>query len=287
MNTKNYYLEKIDLSSSWISPVQPAIDTSFYVLEAGHFFAQQDYRVARDSLDSYLLLYTISGRGHVISGDTATDLPPQQAIIIDCRRPHQYFCAEEAWEFYWVHFDGSGVPALYNILYPVRPQAISIIDPADFSRQLGNVFSLMQAPDTSSSITLSVQLHQLLASLYSAGSGALEPQHSRYVRLAIDYIQANYQEPISIDDMLTDVPLSKYYFIRVFKTITGATPYNYLTSYRVSMARHLLVEGERSIEEIGQLCGFPDTGSFIRHFKAHTRQTPLQYRKWMRFDNIK
>ena len=36
---------------------------------------------------------------------------------------------------------------------------------------------------------------------------------------AVEYIRAHYAEPITVDDMLRALPLSKYYFIRTFRRV--------------------------------------------------------------------
>ena len=78
--------------------------------------------------------------------------------------------------------------------------------------------------------------------------------------------------------MLEKVNVSSYHFIRLFKRYTGVSPYAYLTSVRLDNSRSMLLRTNNSIAQIAADCGFNDTGSLIKHFKAKFKKTPLQFR---------
>ena len=97
--------------------------------------------------------------------------------------------------------------------------------------------------------------------------------------MVIDFIQNNYSDSISIDDMIQNIHISKYHFIRLFHRIMGTTPYNYLTNYRINKSKLLLRTTNKSIAEISEECGFLDTSNFISQFKQNTNQKPTDYRR--------
>lgn len=80
-------------------------------------------------------------------------------------------------------------------------------------------------------------------------------------------------------DMIQDIHISKYHFIRIFSRVMGATPYSYLMNYRINMSKKFLHATDMPVSEIAEKCGFLDTSNFITQFKKHTGQRPLQYRK--------
>ena len=62
---------------------------------------------------------------------------------------------------------------------------------------------------------------------------------------AIAYINAHYAEKIDLETIASQIHLSKYYFCRIFREVTGATVLEYLTNVRLTRAGRLLVAEDR------------------------------------------
>jgi AraC-like DNA-binding protein len=71
---------------------------------------------------------------------------------------------------------------------------------------------------------------------------------------------------------------SKYHFLRLFKTLYGRTPHQYLTELRIENAKQLLQAG-RPTDEVCFSVGFDSVSSFKALFKRYTMLTPFAYRK--------
>ena len=99
------------------------------------------------------------------------------------------------------------------------------------------------------------------------------------IKKAIGYIRSEYQREITLDEMCDLVGLSKYYFAREFKRITGHTIVNYINLTRCENAKVLLCESDVSIAQIAAQCGFADQSYFTRVFRATTGMSPTRYRK--------
>lgn len=99
------------------------------------------------------------------------------------------------------------------------------------------------------------------------------------VKSVIDYIKRNYNRPISIDSICSEVCISKYYLCRVFKEIVGETVNNYLVEYRCQKAKILLNNSGSKIKEISDLCGFHDTAYFTKCYKKVLGYTPSKERQ--------
>lgn len=103
--------------------------------------------------------------------------------------------------------------------------------------------------------------------------------YDREISWAVTYIKEHYGEPITIDDMIQTLPISKFHFIRCFRRLMGVPPYSYLTNYRINMSKVLLRTTQQPVAEIGQACGFQEASNFIAHFKKHTGLRPSAYRR--------
>jgi AraC-like DNA-binding protein len=96
---------------------------------------------------------------------------------------------------------------------------------------------------------------------------------------AVQYINCNYSQNISLTELSKQYHVSYYYFCRVFHQVTGFTLKEYMNSVRIRKAQELLIHSNSSISEISQLVGYEDITSFGRTFKQITHSSPLQYRK--------
>ena len=97
--------------------------------------------------------------------------------------------------------------------------------------------------------------------------------------LAAEYIRQHYAEPLSLDSLLAQTPVSKSWFLRLFRQYMGTTPYNFLLSTRITRAKELLVLTDFSVCEIAHQVGFGDESNFSTRFTAMVGQSPQQYRK--------
>lgn len=80
----------------------------------------------------------------------------------------------------------------------------------------------------------------------------------RRVANAKDYMDDNYTQKISLDDLVQEAFLSKYHFSRTFKAMFCLSPYQYLLQLRLKHARNLLSQ-DYSYNEVSTLIGFSDS----------------------------
>jgi len=95
----------------------------------------------------------------------------------------------------------------------------------------------------------------------------------------VKYINENFQEDLTLEDMADRANLSRYHFARLFKEYTNFTFLEFLTRRRISEAGTLLTEGKLSITDVALQSGFPSISSFNRNFKKYLKRTPMEYKK--------
>ncbi|MGI6777801.1 MAG: response regulator transcription factor [Acetivibrionales bacterium] len=115
---------------------------------------------------------------------------------------------------------------------------------------------------------------------------ALEPyfsnkkiQKSRPVRLAIQYIEKHYREPITLESISSELYLSPTYFSAIFKKETGCSFIEYLTTFRMGIAKKLLRSTNDSLVQIAEQVGYKDAKYFSKVFYKSFGIPPLRYRK--------
>jgi len=96
---------------------------------------------------------------------------------------------------------------------------------------------------------------------------------------SIAYIEKNIYEPITIHDIAREAQYSTYHFCRIFRSLVGDSPKEYLRKRRLTIAAERLVKEETSILDIALDCQFGSHAAFTRSFKQLFKISPNQYRE--------
>lgn len=99
----------------------------------------------------------------------------------------------------------------------------------------------------------------------------------RYQKV-FEYINNNFHEDITIDQLAQIASVSNSHLCRLFKQITGKTMGDYVNVQRIEKAATLLKESELNISEVAFAVGYNDANYFSRLFKQLKRITPTQYK---------
>lgn len=83
------------------------------------------------------------------------------------------------------------------------------------------------------------------------------------INRALEYIRKNYNQNLSIAELAAQFGLAENYFIRRFKSVMGQTPYAYLKTHRLLVARELIASG-MSVSKAAELVGYETPSSLSR-----------------------
>ena len=156
--------------------------------------------------------------------------------------------------------------------------------------QIGRaVANEMQAPSSTGTLlvdTLRVSLSAHLLRHYSSLSGKrLELPSTngtldgRRLDQVQEFIDANIERNIKIDELAEIACLSPYHFARTFKASTGRTPHQYVMEQKLGLAKELLAADHLRLVEIALRAGFANQAHFSRAFKQATGMTPGAFRR--------
>jgi AraC family transcriptional regulator len=98
------------------------------------------------------------------------------------------------------------------------------------------------------------------------------------VERAIAVMWERFDEPISLTDLADAAILSRFYFSRVFRSITGTSPGRFLSAIRIHQAKSLLLDTAMSVTDISYQVGYNSPGTFTSRFTRSVGMTPTQYR---------
>ncbi|MER8447661.1 AraC family transcriptional regulator [Mesorhizobium sp. M1066] len=99
------------------------------------------------------------------------------------------------------------------------------------------------------------------------------------LKRALEYIDANLAEPITLGDLAAVTGLSSMHFAAQFRISTGIRPHEYLLRRRIERARDLLLQHDLSIADIALSVGFQTQSHFTTVFKRFVGDAPHQWRR--------
>lgn len=217
----------------------------------------------------YLLHYIASGSGVLYNDRGAHPVRHGQLFVIRPGETTTYTAdAHTPWHYIWVGFETS---------LPCRDVLSS-----DVLEGLGcgEIFEEMVACGTKPECEYYIcgKIYELLHTLRQAQ----EPMEDgkRYVRVAQDFIRANYMREISVEGMARNLGLDRSYFSRLFKMYTNRSPQEYLLDFRMAKAAELLLRSFSCTQAAIQT-GYHDPVQFSRMFRKRYGVAPSRYREKM------
>ena len=278
------YNMDVEERSLWLraTPGSAVLAQPFYCTEAGHFYGRSRFATARTDKESYLLFYTVAGAGLIEQGVQQVELPAGSALLLNCRTPQSYCTApgQQSWQHTWVHLDGAGVANLAETLLPQNRLTPVRVSAWEMQPLFDTIFAEWDRGTVAAQIETGLTLHRMLALMAARLlAGDASRSNRALIEQATGYIRAHYAEPLSLDALLAQTPVSKSWFLRLFRQYTGTTPYNFLLSTRITRAKELLVLTDFAVSEVAHQVGFGDESNFSTRLTAMVGQSPQQYRK--------
>ena len=110
---------------------------------------------------------------------------------------------------------------------------------------------------------------------------------SRDRRRAVEsalWIDAHSHRQTDLDDAAAQAGISPFHFLRLFSSVLGVTPHQYLVRSRLRHAARLLADDDSSITDIAYDVGFGDLSNFVRTFHRAAGVSPRRFREASRGD---
>lgn len=239
----------------------------------------ETYLVKRRNYTIYLLLYTIGGEGLLAYEGQEHRLLPGTAFLIDCQKDHLYRTVHDHWKFIFIHFDTDLLRGYVDGLYKNYGPVFRPSDGNALESRMRATLSLFYGPNASPHRTFAL-MTEILGMLYVAAEEADKTTRiSRMTDSVLQVVKKRYADKLTLDDIAQQVQYSKYYLAHHFKKDIGISVHEYLTLFRISQSKLLLLNTNLSVADISSQTGFSSAGSFIRTFSEYETVTPHQYRK--------
>ena len=99
------------------------------------------------------------------------------------------------------------------------------------------------------------------------------------VKKSISYMKKNFERQLSLEEMCSEIGVSKCYFCHIFKEVTGMTAIKMLNFIRCQEAKRILLNSEGNVWETAHKCGFENMSYFTKTYKEIMGELPSRVMK--------
>ena len=236
----------------------------------------------------YLFHYVLSGTGTLYAENSRKEsveyhIRSEQGFMIFPGQICTYVADSTLpWEYVWLEFDGLKAKELldaagFSVNAPIyRPRY------KDISREMVSEMMYITKHSDTSPFHLIGHLYLFLDGFVRSTASPFTNQATSmrnfYIKEALSFIEQNFQNDISVEDIAAFCGLNRSYFGKIFRDTVGKTPQEFLISYRMSKASELLKMTKLSIADIGNAVGYPNQLHFSRAFKNVYGVSPRAWR---------
>lgn len=240
------------------------------------------------SRNHYLFHYILSGKGRLLADDSkgitqTYDIKSLQGFMIFPGQITTYVADRDMpWEYIWIEFDGLRVKSLLETAGITPDSPIYKARKKELREDMKDEMTYITEHADASPFHLIGHTYLFLDCLVRS---AMSPQIATgsklrdfYIHEAIEFIEHEFQNNITVEDIAATCGLNRSYFGKIFKEAIGKSPNEFLMSFRMAKAAELLKLTSLSITEIGAAVSYENPLHFSRAFKTVYGVSPRNWR---------
>lgn len=236
----------------------------------------------------YLFHYILSGTGTLMADDSkgvtqTYSIKSMQGFMIFPNQITTYVADKQLpREYVWLEFDGLRVKSLLDTIGLSLDKPVYHARNKSLREDMANEMLYISRHKDESPFHLIGHLYLFLDYLLRSAADEQLEHGSKlrefYIHEALTYIEHNFQNEITIEDIAGVCGLNRTYFGKIFKEALGKTPQEFLLNYRMLKAAELLKLTSLSIGDVGLAVGYANQMHFSRAFKNNYGISPREWR---------
>lgn len=239
------------------------------------------------------LLYSAASCSSVVINNEKYDLHSGDIMTIGSGDIHSFHTKANTGTTYFIQFDPMRLSSFWGPkqgqFQPISTQYIPANNSQLHYKLEEHILELIKefkAEKASFELFLNARLLDITVLLirnfsinYEASSGKGSLYDLSKLDKAFEYIEKNYQRPLTLKEAAASTGFSSSYFSREFKKSMDKNFHTFLNEYRIRKAESFLTDETKSITEIAYSSGFNSLVTFNRIFKQVKGCTPSEYIK--------
>ena len=269
-----------------IFPNENFIDLCMY--QFGYEQCDPGHSFGPATRNHYLFHYILSGTGTLMAnnskGETRTySVKSGQGFMIFPGQINTYIADEQLpWKYMWIEFDGLRVKEALSVIDLCKDAPVYHSHSKELREKLADEMLYIVNHPQESSFHLIGHLYLFLDYLLQSAKSTKLVSSGRmrdyYIKEAINYIEQNFQNNISIEDIAAVCGINRSYFGKIFRNSIGRSPQEFLMNYRMVKATELLKLTSLSIADVGSAVGYENQLHFSRAFKNIYGVSPREWK---------
>lgn len=263
MNDIQLNYNKADISIKKISSV-------FHKIRPANFSFKQTQS------NSYRLALILSGSAVYDFGKKRTTVNKNDLIFLKKNETYSVTVNEtEPWEHIVITFE------VWNDK-EIDALPFKFLQKTSHSKQFEEIFKNILNVYNMGGVSYNIEMKSLAYRIISLLLEENEKQFfkkSKYkgIKKAVEFIETNYKEKITVDELAIISGYSISHFSRLFKELYSVAPIEYINNLRINRAKSMLKTDMFTLSEIAEECGFANVYYFSRIFKQTVGVTPRKY----------
>lgn len=257
------------------------LGTDFHLCECGYEECRPNKPYEYILIDYWVIHYCVSGEGHFYIKDHYTHIHAGDVFIIPAHTKNKYFPDEKnPWIYQWIGLSGNIVPLLLKKC-GLTPEEYALHHKPDSRLQtlFEQIHDNFHNERELKAIGITYQLLDYIRNNIYNGKQDHLTSGELYFQTALNYIQKNYPDNITISDIAAAANIDRTYVFKLFQKYTQQSPSQYLQTFRLEKACVLLRKSSLSITDTAYAVGFQQPAYFSKLFTQYKGISPSQYRK--------
>ena len=248
------------------------------VCMAGWHKVNRLYRQERKTgLPFGILLFTVGGQGKVFLEGREQTVHTGEIVLIPKGIAHGYMGADDAWEFYWLHYIGDHA-ALCAQDITLNGDFVFDVGEKTLRMWIAELFGTKK-PSVVQELADSEALGKVM--LYLLKRTHLSCSDTSFEQM-LRFLENDTEKEFSLEAFAKEFHYSKEHIIRLFQKHIGLSPYRYWLHLRLKRSSEALKASNETVEQIAARCGYSSVSAYSNQFKKIYGMTPGEYRAFCR-----
>lgn len=228
----------------------------------------------------YQWLFCCKGKGELTAESGTFHIDEGQGFFINKWEPYSYRGVTEDFKLHCICFAGACATEILKACNMCETGVYHVEKPELFTEYIQTILNVQNTDGSQKEysklcfgflVELGENIRRLaMPYIYN---------ENKIIHAVIRMLEEDFQKPVTLETLSESMHLSKNYLCTMFKRETGYSIIQYLMIIRIGWARLYLEQfPEKTVYEIGKMCGFEDASYFGKKFREAVGVTPEKYK---------